>query len=622
MIELSVADVRRALAAAAGWEEQGSGEAVTPLVGQIFHGVFADLVGSDPQRSGLAVIDGSGPEKEQRVEALVEHTWQKLVAPRLLRHGASLQTASEAVVTLWKAAQVLCAWLTDVALDLPEVRPGSNGSRWEGWAASLQSEAPLACEIRHPSFTEPVRLIGIADSILHVPSRGALCAIELKLGRGSPAVDLGQAALYRLILNKSPGATADAAVALLSFSPTLSERVFQAADLVETEARLIELIGKIAKVRRPDPALLPTPAAPPVASTTEAHAALGRNLVRACRDQGSAIELRGEPVVGPRFLRFEARLATGGRLDNLRRRMPEVAHRLSLERQPIMTLEAGSLYIDVVRPDPQLVPFEGIVAQLAPVDPLVGSGRLPIGVDAGGTLHLTDLASAGRSHVLVAGTTGSGKSEWLRMALAGLLAQNTPDTLRIVTIDPKLNAFGDLERSRFLWKSGSFWIPGTRDATEVFDDLIDEMERRYQLTRETGSEHLAEHVRKTGRPLPRIVCLCDEYMALVSAGKEVRKRLEEQVTLLGAKARAAGIHLVLATQQPSRQVVSGAIQSNLPCRVALTLTSHIESTMILGTAGAERLTLNGDLFYKDFGDPVRLQAPFLLAEERKRRFAG
>jgi DNA segregation ATPase FtsK/SpoIIIE, S-DNA-T family len=79
---------------------------------------------------------------------------------------------------------------------------------------------------------------------------------------------------------------------------------------------------------------------------------------------------------------------------------------------------------------------------------------------------------------------------------------------------------------------------------------------------------------------------------------------------------------VLATQQPSRAIISGAIQANLPCRVALTLGSQIESNMILGTAGAERLTTSGDLLYKDFGDPVRLQAPLLTEQERKRWFKG
>jgi DNA segregation ATPase FtsK/SpoIIIE-like protein len=208
------------------------------------------------------------------------------------------------------------------------------------------------------------------------------------------------------------------------------------------------------------------------------------------------------------------------------------------------------------------------------------------------------------------------------MMLASLIATNTPDTLRIVTFDPKLAAFTDLEQSKFLWKPNAYWIPtdGGSSASELFQAVVEEMERRYQLTRQSGTDNLRAHVEKTGKPLPRIICICDEYYALISQNKQELAQIEASVGLLGAKARAAGIHLVLATQQPSRRTISGNIQTNLPCRVALALGSPIESNMILGCSGAERLTGAGDLLYKDFGDPVRLQAPYLPDDERKRWF--
>jgi DNA segregation ATPase FtsK/SpoIIIE-like protein len=269
------------------------------------------------------------------------------------------------------------------------------------------------------------------------------------------------------------------------------------------------------------------------------------------------------------------------------------------------------------------VAFSAVLDQLGETEPAVGSARAPIGVDAAGRRHCTDLSTPGRSHLLAAGTTGSGKTEWLRMTMAGLAARNTPETLRFVTLDPKLAAFHDVEQSPFLWKPGAWWVPGCgRPASDVFADLISEMDRRYEQTRDSGSDNLADHVRATGRPLARIVCVCDEYFALISQSREEKRQIEEAVSLLGAKARAAGIHLVLATQQPSRQILSGAIQANLPCRVALFLQSHIESNMILGARGAERLTGSGDLLYKDLGRPVRLQAPLLSAAERARWLCG
>jgi DNA segregation ATPase FtsK/SpoIIIE-like protein len=112
----------------------------------------------------------------------------------------------------------------------------------------------------------------------------------------------------------------------------------------------------------------------------------------------------------------------------------------------------------------------------------------------------------------------------------------------------------------------------------------------------------------TRHVLPRIVCVCDEYYALIAGDSKKRKEIELQVSLLGAKARAAGIHLILATQQPSREVVKGVLDSNIPARVGLMMVKKEESKMLLSQAGAENLLGKGDLLFRDVGDPIRLQA--------------
>jgi DNA segregation ATPase FtsK/SpoIIIE-like protein len=111
--------------------------------------------------------------------------------------------------------------------------------------------------------------------------------------------------------------------------------------------------------------------------------------------------------------------------------------------------------------------------------------------------------------------------------------------------------------------------------------------------------------------LPRIVCLCDEYYALISGDRRGRKETEIQISLLGAKARAAGIHLILATQQPSREVIKGALDANMPARIGFLMVKGEESRMLLGQTGAENLAGKGDLLFRDVGDPVRLQAPLV-----------
>jgi DNA segregation ATPase FtsK/SpoIIIE, S-DNA-T family len=117
------------------------------------------------------------------------------------------------------------------------------------------------------------------------------------------------------------------------------------------------------------------------------------------------------------------------------------------------------------------------------------------------------------------------------------------------------------------------------------------------------------------------VCVCDEYADLLTRGRDERKLLEEQIGRLGAKARAAGIHLVLATQQPSRDVVKGTLDANIPARVGLKTQSAIESRMLLGESGTEHLLGNGDLLFKDIGEPRRLQSVYLPPEEREAIFS-
>lgn len=633
-IELSVKDVREELQRAAGGEGAGVGEPATRLLGQLFHEVFADLVGHDPARSGVRVLLEMGIERALWDEIILEHTYRVLVGPRLARHQAHLQATTEQVLVFWRAVKNLTHWLAELTWTATD--PGRDQPRpWEDIAGLLRAEVRLECELREPGWTDAVRLVGIADSLIRVPGQPRWCALELKLGRTSPAVDLGQVALYHLIAARSAAAGGASALALMRFTPALEETLVTAEQVADAQIKLLQLIGKMTGVspsaplppkmgpetapERPKPKSVP----PPGPGQKERYAELGQKLVRAFREYGRSIDLVGEPLVGPRFLRFEARLGRGVTFDQLTRLTTEVRLRAELAHEPIVSKEAGRLTIDVTRPDPQKVLFSSVTADLGGRDARRGSARLPIGVDISGKLLCADLSSPLHAHVLVAGTTGSGKTEWLRMAIAGLIHTNTPSTLRLLLIDPKLAAFTELRRSPYLWSKHGLWVPGGgADIVEVLDDLVTEMDRRYQLASAAGADDLTHYVEKTGQPLPRIVCFCDEYFALISQGRQQRKEIEEKIFLLGAKARAAGIHLILATQQPSRQVVQGALDANMPCRVGLMTQSAIESRMLLQTTGAERLTGNGDLLYKAVGDPVRLQAPYLTPDERGRLFGA
>jgi S-DNA-T family DNA segregation ATPase FtsK/SpoIIIE len=181
------------------------------------------------------------------------------------------------------------------------------------------------------------------------------------------------------------------------------------------------------------------------------------------------------------------------------------------------------------------------------------------------------------------------------------------DTLRLLIIDPKRNAFHTLRNSPFLWRPIVF--PDEHSAVDILTELAEEMDRRYRIAQ--GADSFAQMVTQSNAPLPRIVCVCDEYRDLISRNREQRKGIEGQICRLGAKARAAGIHLILATQEPSRDTITGPLDSNIPARVGLKMGKSLESKMLLNQSGAEKLLGNGDLLFRDIGQPRRLQAPLL-----------
>jgi DNA segregation ATPase FtsK/SpoIIIE-like protein len=237
-----------------------------------------------------------------------------------------------------------------------------------------------------------------------------------------------------------------------------------------------------------------------------------------------------------------------------------------------------------------------------------------VGVDLNRQPKFLDLQSD-CPHVLVAGSTQSGKSEWLRTALASLLATNTEKTLRLMVIDPKLVTFQDLASSPFLLEPGRL-LYRPEEAIQGLRGLSEIMEVRYAQLSQVGTTDLQGLRRVLGNATPpRIVCFCDEYGNLVAEKKD-REKIEMAINQLGAKARAAGIHLVIATQDPRAQILSPALKANLGGRVCLKTTSGVQSQMMLEEKGAEALLGHGDLLFKTTGEPVRLQAPLLGDDER------
>lgn len=640
-VTISVSQVRQALFLGdPGADARGDGSPSTSLLGQWFHEGLSFLVDGEAGASPLAQLGELDADLDLWKQTLAERAYAQFVGPRLTAEQAALRSVGPQVMAFWQGMQAASHWLAELSWALRSQRPSQRKSTappWRSFAEFLSTEEPLRCDLREPGWTDAVRLTGIADAVVRLAPADVWCVIEFKLGRTSPAADLGQACLYHLMLSRMPEtrggdgsstpSSSDAgALALVSFRPDRHERIFKAEELQGARARLIDLIGKLAGVagspaNEPSaPKSEPKPA-PKTAGTTgpsEAHLELGRSLVARLADYGVHVTLDHPIVAGPRFVRFPVELGPRTTVKSVARFAAELQVRLRLDAEPFIDRADGRLVIDVQRPDPQTIFFSEVRSKLPPPDPATGGSSVPVGVDLHQRLVCADLAKPEHAHLLVAGTTGSGKSEWLRLAVAGLIATNTPATLRFLVIDPKRNAFHALRASPFLWRPLVF--PDEQSVVEILMELAEEMDRRYRIA--DGADSFIQLAGKSDKPLPRIVCLCDEYRDLISRDRKERKLIEQQICRLGAKARAAGIHLILATQEPSRDTIAGPLDSNMPARVGLKMGKHLESRMLLNQAGAERLLGHGDLLFKDIGQPRRLQAPFVPPEERDLLFGA
>lgn len=241
---------------------------------------------------------------------------------------------------------------------------------------------------------------------------------------------------------------------------------------------------------------------------------------------------------------------------------------------------------------------------------------IALGKDIVGNAFVTDLKKL--PHLLIAGTTGSGKSVGINSMLLSLLYRNSPKTLRLIMIDPKMLEFSVYNDIPHLLTPV---ITEPKKAIVVLANLVGEMERRYKLMSKTKTKNIEtfnEKMRTTGgETLPFIVVIIDELADLMmTSGKEV----EFHIGRLAQMARASGIHLIVATQRPSVDVVTGLIKANLPSRISYRVGQKIDSKVIIDQMGAESLLGRGDMLFTPPGSPgvVRLHAPFASEEEIER----
>ncbi|AJI47800.1 DNA translocase FtsK 4TM domain-containing protein [Francisella philomiragia] len=337
---------------------------------------------------------------------------------------------------------------------------------------------------------------------------------------------------------------------------------------------------------------------------------------------------------GPVITRYEIDLARGTKVSKLTNIAQDLARALSTTAVRVVEVIPGKPYVGLELPNPtrQMVRIKEVLAS-----PEFMKSKAPtlmgIGVDISGKPTFAELAKM--PHLLVAGTTGSGKSVGVNAMILSMLYKCSPDELKFIMIDPKMLELSIYDGIPHLL------TPVVTDMTEAANSLrwcVKEMERRYALMSATGVRNIAllndkiEQAEKAGRPLkdtmfikmnperaheaplltkmPYIVVVADEFADMIMV---VGKKVEELIARLAQKARAAGIHIILATQRPSVDVVTGLIKANIPTRMSFQVSSRIDSRTILDQQGAEQLLGQGDMLYlkPGFGAPMRIHGAFV-----------
>jgi DNA segregation ATPase FtsK/SpoIIIE, S-DNA-T family len=343
----------------------------------------------------------------------------------------------------------------------------------------------------------------------------------------------------------------------------------------------------------------------------EAAARVAELLVQTLAHFGVEATVIGQ-ISGPRVTRYELQLAPGTKVAKVAGLKDDLSYALATTEIRILAPIPGKQAVGVELPNlsPNLVTlgdiYEPLPATASPVSAWLGK-------DISGAAVWTDLARM--PHLLIAGTTGSGKSGCLNALLTSVLLRATPDDVRLILIDPKRIELSHFESVPHLLTPV---VSSPKEASAVLANCLAEMERRYERLSSVRARNISEAnraFRQRGEAtLPYVLVVIDELADLMMVAPQA---VEDAVIRLAQKSRAVGIHLVLATQRPSVDVITGMIKANVPSRIAFAVSSQTDSRVILDSGGAESLLGQGDMLFKPLGTSrlQRVQGAYVSEEE-------
>ncbi|MBF0310290.1 MAG: hypothetical protein HQL56_12260 [Magnetococcales bacterium] len=331
--------------------------------------------------------------------------------------------------------------------------------------------------------------------------------------------------------------------------------------------------------------------------------------IRSCYARFRLEVIVGERVEAPQLVSYRLEPGPGVTIASLINREVDLQVHLRLVTRPVLRPEAGAARLELPKEKVDPVNWSQWKESMAARK---GSLVFPVGVGVDNRLIVADLEDVNQCHLLVAGTTGSGKSVFLQSLVAALMGRNRPESLRMTIVDAKYLSFTRLKGSHFLAQPV---IGETTEAMALLEKAVEEMNRRYRRLEAAGYESLAEWRARSADAPPYWVFLFDEFADMVLGDAKEKKAFEKLVSRLAGKARAAGIHLVLATQRPDARVVTGLIKANLPLRVCFKVGDATNSRIVLDQIGAEALLGRGDLLCNHSSGLLRAQGLYITPEE-------
>lgn len=616
---------------------EGSGIGYGKLFHESIAGAFHSAASKQDDFRRCALIEALSGDLSGLRERLADLIRERYFSPFLAENSTKL--TSEQIMALARATDPWLDCLADFLRRIPSLSEDPERALPQVFH---RPEMLLKADYPYPDGTL-LHVRGKYDCLLFNPSAGEAELFEFKGHRGTgSAEELSQALVYAWLVQRATGVVPAVCLVFLDGKEPLRCSAQTVAEMMANLPRLFESVRRVLEKSLPLPgpfdsglcgrcpfdsecdarwgnrtAAAPVPTSPEKDATGE-----GQRRMIQLLDTLRKFRVYADDAgytVGPCFIRLKIRPDTDRAVtvQKIGNRSEDLQVALALPTPPLIRAGEGFVSVDVPREQRDILTLEDLMEKAGPTRPKSDTA-FPLGLDIDGRVFWVDPAEPTMTAILVGGTSGSGKSVLLRSIVVGTVRCSAPGSARFTLIDPKRVTFTDMSdamNTMGLLDEGRI-LMDPEEGLRKLNDLVQEMEKRYRMLEKARVSDISGYNARATEPLRRCIILIDEYADLM-VGSEGRKELETAVQRIAQKGRAAGIHLILATQRPDAKVVTGVIKANLQLRIALKVMSQTNSQIILDEGGAQYLLGHGDMLVGGSVSIQRLQGALASTKDLK-----